>query len=95
MNIYRTPADFRPEPTQAAITVAVRNAAKAEREGYEVKQSRSVPHVFYVIKYSVDTLRDTCNCEQDQAEGTCKHKKLADDYKKILEGEEIAEERGW
>ena len=81
-------------PTASAIDTAIRNADKMAAQGYTLKQSGIVPEAWFVIKprsrfsYMVNTVRETCECEQFQFEGVCKHQKFVDDEIRIREMEE-------
>jgi hypothetical protein len=86
------------QPTQEAIDTAIRNAAKMTEQGYAVKQSQSVPEIWFSVKpggkawYMVDTRTGACNCPYFTQEGICKHRVQIDEERALLEAEQAYED---
>lgn len=101
-NRFRTqPADQRPEPTAEAVRAAIGRALRLESRGYTVQRNPVVPEVWYVVAPHtggtyfnvVNTVTDTCDCDQDRATGACEHKKMVHDEITLALGEAQEEEK--
>jgi hypothetical protein len=86
-------------PTAAAIENATRRAATLIADGYSIKQSKSVPETWFVIKpggqswYLVNTRKENeCDCPYYGIHGICKHSVAVAEELRILEMEQAYED---